>query len=240
VVKRGTANDKSKKDRDYSPDSRLWLSLRIRRRCRRQSSKTEDCEQPYDSYVFDYCGGLGVILDLQVKSNRAVQIRDFGDLELLGRRCNVDWLLNGVSNFYKFDRGPEFSRDIVLNHRTGKHGMVKPGLPMEGVLLGRSAVAIPSEYSHGSRLLMTLSILDGFDNWHTAQLHVRVDEQLCAKSRQQSRGSLYARKREPVDGMKDGATRDVSRPHRGTDDASHGTLAPPDDPASEVRTTACG
>jgi len=193
---------------------------------------------PNESYAFDYCGGMGVILDLQVTSNRAVQIQDFGDLELLGRPCNVDWWASEKSNVYKFYRGPEYPCDVVLNDRTAV--LVKPGQPLKGVLLGRSAVPIPSQYSHGFRLPLTFSILDGFDNWHSAQLFVHVDEHLCSKSRQQSRGSLYARKREPVDRVKDSAARDVSRPHCRTADASDGTLAPPDDPASGKRTTASG
>jgi hypothetical protein len=193
---------------------------------------------PNESYAFDYCGGMGVILDLQVTSNRAVQIQDFGDLELLGRPCNVDWWASEKSNVYKLYRGPEYPCDVVLNDRTAV--LVKPGQPLKGVLLGRSAVPIPSQYSHGFRLGMTLSILDGSDNWHSAQLSVRVDEHLCSKSRTQSRGSLFARKREPVNRVEDAAARDVSRPHRRTADASHGTLAPPDDPVSEERTTASG
>ena len=160
---------------------------------------------PFHSFAFNFCGGMGVTLALRITSDRAVHIQDFGDLELPERPCNVDWWVNEGSNFYRFHRGPEYPRDVVLNHRIGEHGMVKPGQPLEGVLLGRSATPIPSQYSHGFRLSLKFSILDGFDTSHTAQLLVPVDEHLCSSSRRPSRGSRYAprsiNESKPVDGM---------------------------------------
>ena len=159
---------------------------------------------PSHSAVFDYQGGMGIILELQITSNRPVRIRDFGDLELREKPCNVVWWENEGSNFYKFRRGPEYPRDIVLNHRVGKHGTVNPGEPLEGMLLGYSATPIPSQYSHGFRLPLTLSILDGFDNPHSAQFLVQVDEHLCSKIRRASRSSLYAPRRGNKLGLVDG------------------------------------
>src|ERR1035441_1521882 len=105
-----------------------------------------------------------------------------GDLELLERPCNVDWWTS-TSGIYKFYRGPDFPGNVVLKDRIGVE--VKPGRPLDGFLLGRSATRIPSMYSHGLRLPLKFSILDGFDNPHTAQLLVQVDEHLCFKSRSQ-------------------------------------------------------
>jgi len=167
---------------------------------------------PFNSFAFNYCGGMGVILELRITSDRAVHIQDFGDLELLERPCNVDWWVNEESIFYSFHGGPEYPRDAVLNHRIGKHGTVKPGEPLEGVLLGYSATRIPSQYSHGLRLPLMLSILDGSDNPHPAQLLVQVDDNLCSKIRRQSRGSLYGpysgNKPDLVDGVEDFAPRE--------------------------------
>jgi len=84
---------------------------------------------PYQSFAFDFCGGMGVIIELRITSDRAVQIQDFGDLELLGRLCSVDWWTSEKSEVYKFYRGPEFPRDLVLNHRVGV--LVKPGRPLD-------------------------------------------------------------------------------------------------------------
>ena len=160
---------------------------------------------PFHSFVFDYQGGMGVILELRITSNRIVCIQDFGDIEFLGRRCNVEWWASEESHVYKFCRGPEYPRDVVLNHRVGEHGTVKPGQPLEGVLLGRSAMPIPSPYSHGFKLPLMLTILHGFDTPHTTELFVQVDEHMCSKSRRQSRGSLYepraGNEPEAVDGM---------------------------------------
>jgi len=61
-----------------------------------------------------------------------------------GVALSIDTFIVGVEGvrFPKFDRGPEYPRDVVLNHRIGV--LVKPGQPLEGVLLGRSATRIPS------------------------------------------------------------------------------------------------
>jgi hypothetical protein len=145
---------------------------------------------PYQSFVFAYCGGMGVILDLRITSDGAVQIQDFRDLELLERPCNVNWWTS-TSGVYKFYLGPEFPGNVVLNDRIGVQ--VEPGRPLDGFLLGRSATRIPSMYSHGLRLPLKFSILDGFDNPHTAQLLVQVDKRicLCSKSRRPIRSSLF-------------------------------------------------
>jgi len=145
---------------------------------------------PMHSLAFDYLGAMGVILELKITSDREVLIQDFGDLELLGRPCGVNWWTNEKSYVYQFNGGPEYSRDVVLNHRVG--AVVKPGRPMEGVLLGYSRIRIPSQYSHGLILPLILSIVDEFDNSHTAHLVVQVDESLRVKARQPNRGSLYA------------------------------------------------
>jgi len=98
-----------------------------------------------------------------------------GDLELPERPGNMDWRLNEESNGYNFCRGPEYPRDVVLNDRLGKHGIVKPGKPVTSVLLGRSATPIPSQCSHGLKPPLIFSILEGFNKWHRAQLLLPVD-----------------------------------------------------------------
>jgi len=145
---------------------------------------------PMHSAAFDYHGGMGVILELRITSDRAVRLQDFGDLALRERPCHMNWWANETSEVYKFDLGPEYPRDIVLNHRIGV--VVKPGQPLEGVLLGQSPTRIPSEYSHGFKLPLTLTFLDGFDTPHTAELDVPVDEHLGSKTGRSIRGSLYA------------------------------------------------
>jgi hypothetical protein len=147
---------------------------------------------PFHSFVFDYFGGMGVILELRIASkNRMMLIQDFGDLKLGGKMCEVDWLENGEWDVYEFTRGPTYPRCGVLNHRTGARGVVKPGQPLEGVLLGRSVIPFSPRYLHGLRLAMEFAILDGFDTWHPADLIVQVDDHLCPKIRPSRRGSLF-------------------------------------------------
>ena len=145
---------------------------------------------PFHSFVFDFHGGMGVILELRIASDRAVQIQDFGDLELLGSPCSVDWWAT-EKEVYRFDRGPEYPRDVVINHCIGV--VVKPGQPLEGMLLGWSTTRIPPQYSHGFKLPLMLMIVDGSDTPHIAQLLVQVDEQLCSTIRRPSRGSVAPR-----------------------------------------------
>jgi hypothetical protein len=160
---------------------------------------------PVHSAAFDYRGGLGIILELRITSNRSVRIQDFGDLELQERPCNVVWwAIEKLLDVYKFDGGPEYPRDVVLNHRIGV--AVKPGQPLGGVLLGHSATRIPPQYTHGFKLPLILSILDGFDTLHSAQLHVQVDEHLCSNTRRPSLSSLNGprsgNKVDPVDELR--------------------------------------
>ena len=42
---------------------------------------------PYQSFAFDFCGGMGVILELGITSDRAVQIQDFGASNFWGNRA---------------------------------------------------------------------------------------------------------------------------------------------------------
>jgi hypothetical protein len=179
---------------------------------------------PMHSFAFDYHGGMGVVLELLITSDRAVLIQDFGDLELLERPCNVDWWVSEESHVYRFYRGPEYPRDVVLNHR---RGIVKPGQPWEGVLLGRSSTRIPSMYSHGFKLPLILTILDGFGTPHPAQLLVQVDEHLCSKIRRPSRGSLYAPCARSKPDLVDGAEHFVPRREQANTDVSEVDPAEP-------------
>jgi hypothetical protein len=157
---------------------------------------------PMESFAFEYNGAMAVILELRITSDREVRMQDFGDLEFQGRPCNVVWL-ETEKDIYRFRRGPQYDRVDVLNHRLG--AVVKPGFPLEGVLLGWSTTRIPSQFSHGLTLPLTLSILDAFDTVHTAELVVQVDETLWSKPREVRHGSLYAplpgKKSDPAGGV---------------------------------------
>jgi len=159
---------------------------------------TIECN-PYESYAFAFRRGMGFILDLRISSEAKILIRDFGDVELEKEYCDVQWLESNA-DIYRFCGGPEFPRDIVLNHRRG--ATVIPGKPLEGFLLGRSNRTIPSIYSGGFALTFEFSILDGFDIVHTAQLLARVDEHLHTEIKRPIRRSLFASKK-PTDNVPD-------------------------------------
>lgn len=145
-----------------------------------------------NSAAFKLGGGTGIILDLRMKADRPIWIMEFGEFVLDGRELDVDWWVNEESYVYQFygKRGPEFQRDVVLNHRVGDQGLVRPGIPSEGFLVGRSLGFLPMSLRQGFNLPATLSIIDGDGNRHLATLSVPFDNSLNIKFAR-GRSSLY-------------------------------------------------
>ncbi len=110
-------------------------------------------------------GAVGYMLDLKIinDSLRPVTLRGF-ELTLLWNDPDFRWLYDPA------DASPrdmkykmpgtflEYSRDMVINHRTFTEGMMQPGAMMEGLLLGRGLTPIPSCFPHGSEIEMTLTV----------------------------------------------------------------------------------
>jgi hypothetical protein len=148
---------------------------------------------PSNSLAFGWGGGTGFIFYLSITTNRATRLIGFGDLELAGQLLSVDWWeLEDKVDIYRFDgkRGPEFHRSIVLNHRVGDRGVVRPGIPVEGWLLGRCFTSLPSSCREGSSLAASLSIVDGFGTVHAPDLSLRFDPTLNIELAR-VRSSLY-------------------------------------------------
>jgi len=108
----------------------------------------------------------------------------------------VEWWPNEGPYLYRvFGTGYTFEWHAVLNHRVGHQGHVRPGVPMEGFLLGTCSTPVPWEKFEGIPLPATLAILDEADNVHFAEISLRYDKELDVKFvRPQS--SLYGQARQ--------------------------------------------
>jgi len=148
---------------------------------------------PGNSVAFCCGGGTGFIFQLSITTDRPTRLMGFGDLELAGQLLSVDWWeIEDKVDIYRFygRRGPEFHRSIVLNQRVGDRGLVRPGNPVEGWLLGRCLESLPSSCRDGSDLTATLSIVDGFGTVHVPELSLRFDPTLNIELAR-VRSSLY-------------------------------------------------
>jgi hypothetical protein len=148
---------------------------------------------PGNSMAFCWGGGTGFIFYLSITTDRPTRLMEFGDLELAGQLLSVDWWeIQDKVDIYRFygGRGPEFHENVVLNNRVGDRGLVRPGIPVEGWLLGRCFESLPSTCRDGSDLTATLSIVDGFGTVHVPELSLRFDPTLNIELAR-VRSSLY-------------------------------------------------
>jgi hypothetical protein len=141
-----------------------------------------------NSFAFGWGGGSGLILELRILADRSTYIAEFREFELAGEVWDVRWM-EEESPLYKFCRGLDFPRDVVLNHRVGKHGLVKPAIPLEGLLLGTCSQSVPPHLRR-SDLSARLSILDGFQTCHRNKVSLWFDPGLVATSKRRH-SSLY-------------------------------------------------
>jgi hypothetical protein len=161
-----------------------------------QSLNTPKLMLRYDrgnSVAFCWGGGTGFILYLSIITDRPTRLMEFGDLKLAGQLLSVDWWeVEDKVEIYRFygGRGSEFHKNIVLNHRVGNQGLVRPGNPVEGWLLGRCFKSLPATCRDGSDLTATLSIVDGFGTVHVPELSLRFDPTLNIELAR-VRSSLY-------------------------------------------------
>jgi hypothetical protein len=63
----------------------------------------------------------------------------------------------------------EYPRDMIINHRTFKEGMLQPGEVIEGMLMGWGPAQIPECFPHGSEVEMTLLVYDQRGKTHKSK-----------------------------------------------------------------------
>jgi hypothetical protein len=127
--------------------------------------------------------GVGCMLDLEIVNDtgRPIYLRDF-ELELpwidpLFCLLPDPRLRDEESQTYRFyGTKIEFPRSIVINRFVpGSTRFPKGGL-VAGLVLSRGPEAIPNRYKHGEILDVKFSVVDQYDNRHSASVSVYVDK----------------------------------------------------------------
>jgi hypothetical protein len=127
--------------------------------------------------------GVGCILDLEIVNDtgRPIYLRDF-ELELpwmdpLFCLLPDPRLRDEASQSYRFHGTKiEFPRSIVINRFVpGSTRFPKGGL-VAGLVLSQGPETIPNCYKHGEILDMKFSVVDQYDNRHSATVSVYIDK----------------------------------------------------------------
>jgi hypothetical protein len=117
----------------------------------------------------------------------------YGVVEIQRFDCRLPWhprsvrLLsprNDVSQerAYRLPSGREFARGMVLNHRVGPLGILKPQERLQGFLLGHCIRrCIPRDILAGSTVPGEISILDQHGRWLSFDIEVEVDRSATMK-----------------------------------------------------------
>ena len=136
----------------------------------------------HDFHTFMFrCGhSTGIILNLRITPHRRTRIMEFLELVVGGVTLDVDWWLCESPHPYRFSgkRGPEFPWDCVLNHHVGEEGLLQPGNPVEGYLVGRTLTTLPLSFYDGLDSPASLSIDTGTGEVCPAELSLRFDHSI--------------------------------------------------------------
>jgi hypothetical protein len=145
-----------------------------------------------NTWAFPWGETTGFILELCLTADRWTRITRFGEMEIAGQEMHVDWRQNRPGERYQFggSRGQIYPWDIVLNHRVDELGIVEPGTPVEGILLGTCAKPFPPACRR-ARTPARLFIEDGFGTVHVAEISVQFDESLRIEIPKPRRSSLF-------------------------------------------------
>jgi hypothetical protein len=85
---------------------------------------------------------------------------------------------------YRLESGREFPYDEVLNHRIHEQGTLNPGKSFEGMLLAYTMFKrIPSDYIHGERAFVRLSLADQYGRRHSSDIEILIDRRATMPAR---------------------------------------------------------
>jgi hypothetical protein len=151
------------------------------------------CDGILENSVFDLpYGPAGYIISLRIAINRAiVGIGDFC-LELPWTDGDTKWL--GVSQShsdrYRFPggSGPEFEKEVVINHFAGLSRKFRRGDFFQGFLLGFGSEPIPDDITMGAQVDAFITVTDQFDVPCTVPISLFADR--SQKNRRRPRRNL--------------------------------------------------
>jgi hypothetical protein len=152
----------------------------------------DQCGETLEKSVFDLPYGLaGYIISLRIAINRAlVGIGSFR-LELPWTDTDTQWLDLGVSqrhsDCYRFPGGlgPEFEKEVVINHFAGLSRKFRRRDFFQGFLLGFGSRPIPDDIKMGARVSAYITVIDQFDTPCTVPISLFADR--SQKNRKQPR-----------------------------------------------------
>jgi len=127
-------------------------------------------------------GQIGYSMEVKIinDSSKPVTLRGF-ELQLLWNDLDFYWLRDPaeIGNREMKYKMPgtfiEYRRDLVINHRKFKEGVMQPGDVIGGMLLGAGCTPIPKCFPHGSEIEMMLFVYDQRGKRHRAKFAFFVD-----------------------------------------------------------------
>lgn len=144
----------------------------------------------FPSRIIGYGIFTVVEIHLAISADRPTHIVEFGGLQVDGTEWYVDWCPQEEKWSPIYRVGPvRYPRNMVLNHRTGRHGVVVPGLPMDGVLLGMSRGSVPI-HLRSSELRAELTVADGHREYRS-EFPIRFDRTASFVPKHVKRSSLF-------------------------------------------------
>jgi hypothetical protein len=141
-----------------------------------------------EAKIYDVRGGAAYVLAVRITNHSYVP------LEVQKFKCRFPWRARWIwpadprihipeKKTYRLPNSErEFPCEMVLNHRTGRLGIINPGDTLEGILLAFSmSRRVPNDYLAGSMIPADLLILDQYGRQHVSQIAVEVDRTATMK-----------------------------------------------------------
>ena len=130
-------------------------------------------------------GWAEYVLFLQIKNH------SYDCLEVQKFECYSHWPIRVVGPricgpekraYFLQGSGRTFPYESVLNHRTGRAGLINPGDSMEGILLAFRCQRCPDECLSDLVIPAELSIVDQYGRLHVSEIKVTVDRAAIVNS----------------------------------------------------------
>ena len=177
-------------------------SLFLKRGCPIDAGKNSPLSQSilitplsiYETTIFDmWCGGTGCVLNVSIANQHSepITICDFA-LAVPPGVPAVNWLEDPSEQLpppklYRLPNGLEYPRDLVLNHRIYRAGVLRQGQCVQGLLLGWAKEKVSDEFRHGDFIEAELTVIDALGREHSCQLSLLLDRTERGRSLPKSR-----------------------------------------------------
>jgi len=146
-----------------------------------------ELNQPGLTKAYNHPCSAEYLFDIRVTNHSYV------DLQIHRFECELDWdskmtwqrdprIHDPKALVYRLPSGTEFSCEKVLNHCTGRSGMIRPGESLKGVLVGLDMRRkIPFDYLLATGIPAGLSVFDQFGRRHRSVVEFECDRTALTK-----------------------------------------------------------